>query len=230
MGDTTCRTIFDLASRRIGARDDGHSVSVVSNLLRDAGAVYTDGSYRTNGNLFGRIRGNATGEGSASIVARGYDESYIAVRMDLTGIDSAELVGAAVAGTLGSGHRDQVTDCKSLLAIEARARTDRPVKYHQRGLFAGIKQARHRLHWHCSHPEKREGPWGEDDVAVWMADKTAEGTASQWQRGRVMHHLGNIDTEEVRSDGEVTHLYEVRGAAQHSPDQGGNHGGGGKAL
>ena len=71
---------------------------------------------------------------------------------------TAELVGAAVAGTLGSGHRDQITDCKSLLAIEARARANRPVKYHQRGLLAGIKQARHRLRWHRSHPEKREGP------------------------------------------------------------------------
>ena len=98
---------------------------------------------------------------------------------------------------MGSGHRDQVTDCKSLLAIEARARANRPLKYHQRGLLAGIKQARHRLRWHRSHPEKRKGPWGEDDVAVWMADKAAEGTASQWRKGRVMHHLGNVDTEEV---------------------------------
>ena len=121
--------------------------------------------------------------------------------MDLTGmIDSAttaELVGAAVAGTLGAGHRDQITDCKSLLAIEARVRANRPVKHHQRGLLAGIKQARHRVRWHRSHPEKRVGPWGEDDVAVWMADKAAEGTASQWQRGRVMHHLGDVDTAEV---------------------------------
>ena len=80
--------------------------------------MYTDGSCRTSGNLFGRIRGTATGVRSASIVARGYDGSYKAVRLDLTGlIDSAataELVEAAVAGTLGSGHRDQVTD---LLAI-----------------------------------------------------------------------------------------------------------------
>ena len=91
---------------------------------------------------------------------------------------TAELVGVAVAGTLDSGHRDQITDCKSLLAIEARVRVNRPVKYHQRGLLTGIKQDRHRLRWHRSHPEKRDGPWGEDDVAVWMADTAAEGIAS----------------------------------------------------
>ena len=52
------------------------------------------------------------------------------------------------------------------------------------------------------------GPMGEDDVAVWMADKAAQGTASEWQRGRVMHHLGNVDTAEVLGkDGEVPHLY-----------------------
>ena len=53
------------------------------------------------------------------------DGSYRAMRMDLTGkVDSAataELVGAAVAGAAGTGHRDQVTDCKSILAMEARA-------------------------------------------------------------------------------------------------------------
>ena len=163
VGDTTCRTVMELATREIGARpaapEEGHSVSVVSNLLREAEVVYTNGSYRSSGKLFERIRGSAIGEGSASIVARGYDGSYRTVRMDLTGmIDSAvtaKLVGAAVAGSLGSGHRDQVTDCKSLLAIEARARTDKPVKYHQRGLLAGIKQARHRLRWHRSHPGGR---------------------------------------------------------------------------
>ena len=103
---------------------------MISNLLRDAEVVYTDGSYRTSGNLSGRIRGTATGVGSASIVARGYDGSCKAVRLDLTGlIDSVamgELIGAAVVGTLGSGHRDQVTDCKSLLAIEGRVRSNRP--------------------------------------------------------------------------------------------------------
>ena len=38
---------------------------------------------------------------------------------------------------------------------------------------------------------------GEDDFGVWMADKAAEKTASQWQTGRVMQHLGNLDTAEV---------------------------------
>ena len=125
MGDATCRTVVEMVTRRIGTRAGvpavGQSVSVISNLLREAEAVYTDESYRITGNLFGRIRGTATGLCSASIVARGYDGSYKEVRLDFTGmIDSAataELVGAAVAGTLGSGHRDQVTDCKSLLAI-----------------------------------------------------------------------------------------------------------------
>ena len=75
MGDTTCRTVIEMATRRIGTRasapDWGQSVGVISNLLRDSEAVYTNGSYRTSGNLFGRIRGTATGVGSASIVARG---------------------------------------------------------------------------------------------------------------------------------------------------------------
>ena len=154
-----------MAIRRIGTRAGvsvgGQSVSVISNHLREAETVYTNGSYRTSGNLFGRIRRTATGVRSASIVARGYDGRSKAVRLDLTAlIDSAAtavLVEAAVAGTLGSGHRDQVTDCKSLLAIGGRVRANRPVKYHQRGLPAGIKLARHRLRW---HPEKREGPWG----------------------------------------------------------------------
>ena len=107
-------------------------------------------------------------------------------------------------GTLVTGTRSSRTtslvEClgeRGLSIHLSGAYSSLQVKYHQRGLLAGIKQARHRLHWHCSNPEKREGPWGEDDVAVWMADKTAEGTASRWQRGRVMHHLGKIDTAEV---------------------------------
>ena len=50
--------------------------------------------------------------------------------MNLTGkVDSAataELVVAAVAGAAGTDHKDQVTDCKSILAIEARARAGTP--------------------------------------------------------------------------------------------------------
>ena len=112
-------------------------------------------------------------------------------------VATAELVGAVVAVTLGSDHRNQIIDCKSLLAIEERVRSSRPVKYHQRGLLAGIKLTHHRLRWHRSRLEKRDGPWGEDDVGVWLADKAAEGTASQWRMGRVMQHLGNLDTAEV---------------------------------
>ena len=32
---------------------------------------------------------------------------------------------------------------------------------------------------------------------MFMADKAAERTASQWWNGRVMQHLGNLDTVEV---------------------------------
>ena len=93
-------------------------------LLAGAETVYTDGSYKVVGTLLQRIRRTALYQASASIVAKGYDGSYKALLFDLTGrVDSAataELVGAA-----GTGHRDQVMDCKSILAIEARARAAR---------------------------------------------------------------------------------------------------------
>lgn len=80
-----------------------------------------------------RIRRTALRQASAFIVAKGNDGNYKALLFDLTGrVDSAataELVGAAVAGAAGTGHKTQVTDCKSFLAIEARAKTTRPLRF-----------------------------------------------------------------------------------------------------
>ena len=71
------------------------------------------------------------------------DGSYAALHLDLTGqVSSAtgsELVAAFLAGKAGkeaTAHRDQITDCKSLLAIDAKIKTGRPMQYHQRSLTA----------------------------------------------------------------------------------------------
>ena len=155
-------------------------------LLAGAETVYTDGSYRVVGSPLQRIRGTATQQASASIVAKGFDGSYKALRMDLTGkVDSAataELVGAA-----GTDHRDQVTDCKSILAIEARARAARPLKFHQRVLLSSAKSMQHKIRWHRPHPEKRDEPWSEDDIGVYMA---AAGDRGGSREGRVLQHFG----------------------------------------
>ena len=99
----------------------------------------------------------------ASIVAKGYDGSYKVLSLDLLGkVDSAttaELVGAAVAGAAGMGHRDQVTDCKSILAIDARAREARPpLKLPQRVLISSAKSMQQVIRWHRAHPE-RDALW-----------------------------------------------------------------------
>ena len=112
----------------------------------------------------------------ASIVAKGYDGSYKVLRLDLTGkVDSAttaELVGAA-----GMGHRDQVTDCKSILAIEARAREARPPpKFPQRVLISSAKSMQHVIRWHRAHPE-RDALWSLRCIWLQRATKGAPGTA-----------------------------------------------------
>ena len=121
--------------------------------------------------------------------------------MDLTGkVDSAataELVGAAVAGAAGTGHRDQVTDCKSILAIEARARAARPLKFHQRVLLSSARTMQHKIRWHRSHPEKRDEPWSEDDIGVYMA---AAGDRGGSRKGRILQHFGQVETEAVLRD------------------------------
>lgn len=57
------------------------------------------------------LRGTAQYQASTSIVGI------------LDSATTAELVAAAVAGETSAGQRDQVTDCRSFLAIEARAST-----------------------------------------------------------------------------------------------------------
>lgn len=86
-------------------------------------------------------------QASASIVVKGYDGSYRALRLDLTGrVDSAataQLVGAAVSGAAGTGHKGQVTDCKFILVIEARARAACPIKFSQRVQHSSAKSMQH---------------------------------------------------------------------------------------
>ena len=111
---------------------------------------------------------------SASIVAKEYFGNYSALRLNLTGrVDSAsttELIGTTVADTAGSGHRDQLTDWKSLLAIESRARGNIPLKYHQRVILSSKdRQTNPHDPLAQSHPEKRSDPWSENDYGVYMA-------------------------------------------------------------
>ena len=169
-GEYTCRTVMAILDKQVTPPlpPPPSALTPLVDLLAGAESVYTDGSYKVVGSLLQRIRGTATQQASASIVAKGYDGSYKALRMDLTGkVDSAataELVGAAVAGAAGTGHKDQVTDCKSILAIEARARAARPLKFHQRVLLSSAKTMQHKIRWHRSHPERRQEPWSEDDI------------------------------------------------------------------
>ena len=150
-GEHTCRTVMAILDKQVTPPlpPPPSALSPMVDLLAGAETVYTDGSYKVVGTLLQRIRGTATQQASASIVAKGYDGSYKALRKDLTGkVDSAataELVGAAVAGAAGTDHRDQVTDCKSILAIEARARAARPLKFHQRVLLSSAKTIQHKV-------------------------------------------------------------------------------------
>ena len=103
---------------------------------------------------------------SASIVAMGYDGSYKALRLDLTGrVDSAGLDGAEAAGTC---HRNQAAECKSLLVIETRARAARPVKFPQLVLLSSAKSMHHH-HQVASGPAREEGRTV-DGGRLWCVD------------------------------------------------------------
>ena len=121
---------------------------------------------------------------------------------------TAELVGAA-----GTDRRDQVTDCKSILAIEARARAASSLKFHQRVLLSSVKTIQHKIRLHRSHPEKQDTPWSENDMA-------AAGDRGGSRKGGKLQHLSQIDTEAVlRALAFATH----RGSINIRPikDQGG---------
>ena len=170
-------------------------------LLQGASTVHTDGTYSVDGPLIDRIRGVATKRAAAGIVAQYPDGSYAALRLDLTGqVSSAagsKLVAAVPAGRAGTTHRDQITDCKSLLDIDAELRKGRPMPYHQRSLMACRGTGAVELRWHESHPERREKVWDEDDFGSWMADKAAEGPAGVARQGRVLSHKGDLNSEGV---------------------------------
>ena len=152
-----------------------------------ASKVYTDGTYSVAGPLIDRIKGVATKRAAAGIVAQYPDGSYSALRMDLTGqVSSAagsELVAAVLAGMAGTTHRDQITDCKSLLDIDAKLKNGRPMPYHQRSLMACRETGAVQLRWHESHLERRDEVLDEDDFSSWIADKAAEGSAGVARQG-----------------------------------------------
>ena len=58
----------------------------------------------------------------------------------------------------------------------------------------------HTIRWHRSHPEKRDEPWTEDDIGVYMADTAAAGDRGGSRKGRVLQHLSQVDTEAVLRD------------------------------
>ena len=134
---------------------------------------------------------------AAGIAAQYPDGSYAALHMDRTGqVSSAaglELVAAVLAGKAGKeAHRDQITDCKSHLAIDAKIKTGRPMQYHQRSLMACRETGAVELWWHKSHPERGDELCSEDDFGSWMADKAADGPTGVSRYGRVLGHEGNI--------------------------------------
>ena len=150
--------------------------------------------------------------------------------MNLTGkVDSAataELVVAAVAGAAGTDHKDQVTDCKSILAIEARARAARPLKFHQRVLLSSAKTMQHKIRWHRSHPEKRDEAWSEDDIGVYIADMTAAGDRGGSRKGRVLQHLSGrhrVSLEGCFRQSTASGLRDAPWKHQYQANQGGGH-------
>ena len=135
-------------------------ISALTSLLQRASKVYTDGTYSVVGPLIDRIKGIAVRKAAAGIVAQYPDGSYAALRLDLTGqVSSAagsELMAAVLADKAGTTHRDQITDCKSLLAIDAKLKLSRPMQYHQRSLMACRETGTVELRW---NPDRGEEVW-----------------------------------------------------------------------
>ena len=62
------------------------------------------------------------------------------LRLDRTGsVDSAATTELVASGAAGTGHGDQVTDCKSLKKIEAQARAARPLKFPDSALLSSAR-------------------------------------------------------------------------------------------
>ena len=95
-----------------------------------------------------------------------------------------------LAGKVETTHTDQITDCKSLLDIDAKLKYGRPMQYHQSLLMACRETGAVELRWYKSPPETREEVWSEDDVGSWMADKAAEGPTGVSRNGRVLTRGG----------------------------------------
>ena len=151
---------------------------------------------------------------AAGIVAQYSDRGYAALRLDLTGqLSSAagsELVAAVLAGKAATTHREQITDCKSLLDIDAKVKSGRPIQYHQRSLMVCRETGAIELRWHKSHPERGEEVWGENDYGSWMADKAAEGPSGVSRDGRVLRHGGDVDAEGVIRNLQSTSLTWIK--------------------
>ena len=109
-GERTCGTVMAILDKQVTppllVPPPPSALIPLVELLAET--VYTDAPYKVV--WPGRIRGTPTLQESASIVAKRYDDSYRALRIDLTGkVDSAataELVGAAVSSAAGTNPRD----------------------------------------------------------------------------------------------------------------------------
>ena len=130
-------------------------ISALTALLQDFRRRSTR-MYSVVGSVIDRIRDTATKPAAAGIVAQYPDGSYAALRLDLTGqVNSAadsELVAAVLACKAGTTHTDHITDCKSLLDLDARLKNGRHMQYHQRSLMAFREIGAVELRWHKSHP------------------------------------------------------------------------------
>ena len=95
-----------------------------------------------------------------------------------------------MAGKAATTHQGKITDCKSLLFIDAKFKSG---KYPQRSLIACRETGALELRLHKSHSERRDEVWSEDDFGSWMADKAVEGPTgglSEWQgEGSCVEHM-----------------------------------------
>lgn len=128
------RKVVCIANKRISmerpATGTSTGIGALTTLLQGATKAYTDGTYSVVGHLMGRIKVVAVRKAAAGIVAQYLAGSYAALRLDLTGqVSSAagsELIAAVLAAKT---HRDQLTDCKSPLAIDTKVKSGRPTQY-----------------------------------------------------------------------------------------------------
>ena len=100
-------------------------------------------------------------------------------------------------GTTTSNYTNHVTDCKSLLTIDAKLRGNQPVQHLQRSLMTCRKTGTVELRWHKTYPEKSDDVWSGDDCGSY---KAAEEQAGLTHNCRALSHGGNLDPDGVIRD------------------------------